>query len=203
VSPCGAGRGGGADAVSAARGEDYTLEYAASLDARQPDEHKLTYFQTVFPSVAMGGSVTLSGGSFCSAIPSDPKYGVFAAYTKEDGANMWMAQYQQAPGDGVSFRVRHFREINEQAKLMTEFAVKEDGTSETIAAMDLPLRQEPFMRDPYTSLKASISSSGVMKAMLEHALAAGSDCMGRLELGASIDPFRDTNSVTVGYFLQA
>ncbi|KAA0171418.1 hypothetical protein FNF27_06328 [Cafeteria roenbergensis] len=184
------------------RGSDFTLEYSAALDSRKEDEHSLTYFQTVLPSVALGTSVTAEGGSFLSALPSTFRYGAMAAYTPDGASSTWMARYNPADADGV-VRVRHFREVNEKAKLMTEVAVREDMSSEMVAAIELPLRQEPFMRDPYTVLKAAITSAGKLSATLEHSLAMGSDCMGRLEIGASVDAATDTNTVSVGYMLQA
>lgn len=152
--------------------------------------------------MALGTSVTAEGGSFLSALPSTFRYGAMAAYTPDGASSTWMARYNPADADGV-VRVRHFREVNEKAKLMTEVAVREDMSSEMVAAIELPLRQEPFMRDPYTVLKAAITSAGKLSATLEHSLAMGSDCMGRLEIGASVDAATDTNTVSVGYMLQA
>jgi hypothetical protein len=188
--------------VLAVRGPDYTVEYSGALDTRQPDEHKFIYFQTILPAVAIGGSVAASGGKFLDDLPDQIRFGAMAAYTPDGGTTSWLARYDPSDSNAM-VRLRHFREVNERAKLMTEVTLREDMSSEALAAIELPLRQEPFMREPYTLLKASVSSSGVMKATLEHSLAQGSDCMGRLEIGASVDAFTDTNCVSLGYMLQA
>lgn len=81
--------------------------------------------------------------------------------------------------------------------------LKEDMASEMSAFVELPLRYEPqLVHGPYTTLKAGITSAGVVTAAVEHTIAAGSEYSGKVEVVASVDAWRDENEVAVSYSMQ-
>ena len=181
------------------RGKDFTAELSTTFDGRKGDEHVLQYFQGLTNQFALGGKLIARAGPFLSSGVKGVDFGLNASWMSADQTRTVCAKYD--PSGDTPLMLRFHREVESSgAQMATEFSVNEEGESITDLSMELPLRHEPqLVQGPYTTLKSSLDSKGVMKVGLEHAIGVGADATGRLEMGCSMDHFRERYQFGVGY----
>lgn len=164
----------GVQASASFTGRDYVLSSTATRGQRMGGETwKLSYFQSLVPSLAAGGWLKAAVKPNAWLAPESLAWGAFAAWQSTDMFHAALAQWDNEEKSGL---LQYHRAVNDRLSLMGRVQGAAGNSPRVTAAFQAPLRIERQLGGaPYTTLTAQVDMAGMpvepdvtLKASVEH-----------------------------------